>query len=101
MASSRSYLQYVLDQLSFLDGISHRPMMGEYLLYYQGTLFGGIYDNRFLIKSTVSARRLLPYAVMESPYDGAKEMILITNTDREVLSELIPAVTADLMNKKG
>ena len=72
MASSKGYLKYVLDLLSELDDISYRAMMGEYVLYYRGRVFGGIYDDRFLIKPTESARRILPDADVEIPYDGAK-----------------------------
>ena len=63
MASSKEYLEFVLEQLSDLNGISHRAMMGEYVIYYQGKVIGGIYDDRFLVKTTDSARRLLPNAI--------------------------------------
>ena len=83
MASSKRYLEYVLDLLSELDDISYRAMMGEYVLYYRGRVFGGVYDDRFLIKPTESARRILPDADVEIPYDGAKGMLLVESEDRE------------------
>ena len=101
MASSKNYLYYILDQLSGLDEISHRAMMGEYIIYYQGKVIGGIYDDRFLIKPTSSAKALLTDAPMELPYDGAKEMILVEDPDnRELLERLIPAVAEELTAPK-
>ena len=82
MASTKSYLEYVLDLLSDLDDISCRAMMGEYVLYYQGRVFGGIYDDRFLVKPVKSAVSMLPDAERELPYDGAKEMLLVDTEDR-------------------
>ena len=97
MASSREYLDYVLDQLSPLDGISYKAMMGEYIIYYQGKIVGGIYDDRLLVKPTKSARALLPDAPFELPYEGAKEMLLVDELDdREFLAELVTAVADDL-----
>ena len=96
MASTKSYLEYVLDLLSDLDGISYRAMMGEYILYYQGRVFGGIYDDRFLIKPVKSAVAMLPDAEHEIPYDGAKEMILVDTEDRAFLKELIEAMYPEL-----
>lgn len=96
MASTKSYLEYVLDLLSDLDGISYRAMMGEYVLYYQGRVFGGIYDDRFLVKPVKSAVAMLPDAERELPYDGAKEMLLVDTEDREFLKELIKAMYAEL-----
>ncbi len=81
MASSKEYLEYILEQLRNLDEVTYRPMMGEYLLYYQGKNFGGIYDNRLLVKSVPSAMKMLPGSKKEPPYEGAKEMILISETD--------------------
>ena len=77
MASSNSYLEYVLDLLSGLDGITYRPMMGEYMLYYRGRIFGGIYDDRFLVKPVKAAIEMMPDAEYEIPYEGAKEMLLV------------------------
>lgn len=97
MASTKDYLQYILDELSFLDGISSKPMMGEYLLYLDGKLFGGIYDNRLLLKATPSALALLPSATLQTPYDGAKPMFFIDNLDdKPLLQSLILAVINDL-----
>ena len=78
MASSKGYLEYILNQLSELDDISNRAMMGEYILYYRGKVFGGIYDDRFLVKPTKSALALMPEAERELPYEGAKEMLNCT-----------------------
>lgn len=97
MASTKDYLDYVLEQLSEVEEISYRAMMGEYILYCQGKVFGGIYDNRFLIKPTASAKRMLPDAPTELPYEGAKEMLLIEDMeDRELLRELIGAMVNEL-----
>ena len=97
MASSKAYLEFVLDQLSGMEGISRKTMMGEYLLYCEGKLFGGIYDDRFLVKDTDAARRLMPDAPREVPYDGAKEMLLVEEIDnRAFLAELVSAMTAEL-----
>ena len=96
MASSKEYLDYLLEQIA-LPEASVRAMMGEYLIYYQGRLIGGVYDNRFLVKPTPAAKRLLPEASFALPYEGAKEMLLVEDTDdRELLGELLPAVAADL-----
>ena len=101
MASGKDYLAYILEQLSGLDDIRYRPMMGEYLLYYQGKLVGGIYDDRLLVKPTPSAKALLPEAPFALPYDGAKEMLLVEETDdRELLAALAAAVAADLSASK-
>ena len=77
MASSKEYLDFVLEQLSGLDGISCRPMMGEYILYCQGRVIGGIYDDRFLVKPVKAAAERMPDALRELPYEGAKEMLLV------------------------
>ena len=96
MASTKSYLEYVLDLLSELDGISYRAMMGEYVLYYQGRVFGGIYDDRYLIKPVKAAVSMLPEAEHEIPYNGAKELILVDTEDRAFLKELIEAMYPEL-----
>ena len=100
MASSREYLDFILDQLSGLEGVSHRAMMGEYLIYYQGKLVGGIYDDRLLVKPTASAKGMLPDSPLELPYEGAKEMLLADWDDREALRALVEAVAADLPEGK-
>ena len=97
MSSSREYLEYVLDQLSELNGVSHRAMMGEFIIYYQGRIVGGIYDDRFLVKPTEAAKRLLPNAPREIPYPGAKEMLLAEDVDhRGVLCALLEAIADEL-----
>lgn len=101
MASSKEYLEYILEQLSGLEEISYREMMGEYILYYRGKIIGGIYDNRFLIKPVNAARALMPDARMEIPYDGAKEMLLVDNVDDTAfLKVLIEAIYPELPEKK-
>ncbi|MBR6045207.1 MAG: TfoX/Sxy family protein [Ruminococcus sp.] len=97
MASSKGYLEYVLEQLSGLSDISYRPMMGEFILYYLGRVIGGIYDDRLLVKPTASAKRLMPDAPMELPYEGAKEMLLVEDIDdRERLTRLFEAMLPEL-----
>lgn len=97
MASSKEYLDFILDQLSELDGISWRKMMGEYILYRHGKIVGGIYDDRFLVKPTRSAAAMMPDAGREIPYEGAKEMLLVDNVEnREFLRELLEAMDGEL-----
>ena len=96
MASSKDYLDLILDQLSGLDEITYKAMMGEYILYYRGRIFGGIYDDRFLVKPTQSAKRMMPEADLELPYEGAKEMLLVDMEDRAFLKELIEAMYPEL-----
>ena len=97
MASSRDYLDFVLEQLAELDEVSWRAMMGEYLLYYRGKLIGGVYDDRFLVKPTASARAMLPEAARETPYEGAKEMLLVDRVeDRTFLRDLLEAMYPEL-----
>lgn len=101
MASSKDYLDYILEQLSELNDITHRAMMGEYVLYYRGKVFGGIYDDRFLVKPTKTAIAMMPDAELELPYEGAKEMILVDDVDnREFLRELVEAMYEDLTAPK-
>ena len=101
MASSKDYLEFILEQLSGLNEITHRSMMGEYILYYRGKVFGGIYDDRFLVKPTKSAKAMMPDADMELPYEGAKEMILVYDVDdREFLRELVEAIYEELPASK-
>ena len=101
MASTKEYLDFVLEQLSGLDEISYRTMMGEYILYYHSKVFGGIYDDRLLVKPVPAAVKLMPDASMELPYDGAKEMILVDDVDnREFLCELIGSIWEELPEKK-
>ena len=94
MASSKDYLVYVLDLLSNIDNINYKKMMGEYLLYFDGVLFGGIYDDRFLIKKTPSINK---YGFKEEiPYDGAKSMYLIDIEDSRLIKEIILELVNDL-----
>ncbi len=96
MATSKGYLEYVLEQLSGLPEISHRAMMGEYVLYYRDKVIGGIYDDRLLLKPTKAAETMLPGAERDIPYDGAKEMLLVDVDDRELLTKLIEAMYPEL-----
>ena len=92
MASSEGYLRYVLDQLSGTDGITYRPMMGEYILYINRKVFGGIYDDRLLVKAIPAAAALLPDAPEEIPYPGARPMLMPDADDRELLTALAAAM---------
>lgn len=97
MASSKSYLDFILEQLSELEDISYRAMMGEYILYYRGKIVGGIYDDRFLVKPTKSAVEMMPNADMELPYEGAKEMLLVDDVEnKDFLRELLEAMYDEL-----
>ena len=97
MASSKEYLEFIMEQLSGLDEISCRAMMGEYIIYYRGKIVGGIYDDRFLVKPVKAARELMPEADLELPYDGAKEMLLVDNVDdKAFLKELLEGMYDEL-----
>ncbi|MBP5492250.1 MAG: TfoX/Sxy family protein [Clostridiales bacterium] len=97
MASSKEYLEFVLEQLSGLEDITYKAMMGEFILYYHGKIVGGIYDDRFLVKNVNSARKLMPDAELELPYEGAKEMLLVDNVEnREFLEELLGSMYPEL-----
>lgn len=101
MASNKEYLAFILEQLSDVSGVTHRAMMGEYIIYLNGKIVGGIYDDRFLVKKTEAAERLMPEAPLESPYEGAKPMYLVDNVDnRKFLRELLEAVYAELPEPK-
>ena len=96
MASTKEYLNFILEQLSGLDGITFKQMMGEFLLYYRGKLVGGIYDDRLLVKPVKAAIEYLPNATYSLPYEGAKEMLLVDNVDdREYLTGLFEAMYGD------
>ena len=98
MASSKEYLEFVLDGCS---GLSARAMMGEYVLYYDGKVVGGIYDNRLLVKPTPSAVALMSEAPRELPYEGAKEMLLVENVeDRDLLNKLFESMYEELPEPK-
>ena len=97
MASSKEYLHFILEQLSDLDDVSYRPMMGEFILYYRGKIIGGIYDDRLLVKKTTAALELMPAAICNLPYQGAKEMLLVDEVDsKEFLTKLFEAMYDDL-----
>lgn len=97
MASSKDYLEYVLEQLSETGDVTSRAMMGEYILYFRGKIIGGMYDNRLLVKPVKAARRMMPDASEELPYDGAKPMLMVENIeDREFLKELFEAMYDEL-----
>ena len=101
MASTKEYLDFVLEQLSELDEVSSRAMMGEYILYYRGKVFGGIYDDRLLVKPVPAALKLMPDVELELPYDGAKEMLLVDDIDnREFLCELVRSIWEKLPSPK-
>lgn len=101
MSSSKEYLNFILEQLSELDGITHKTMMGEYIIYLHGKIIGGIYDNRFLVKPTKSAKELMPNASLEQPYEGAKPMLMVDNIDdREFLIRLLNAMFDELPESK-
>lgn len=97
MASSKEYLEFILEQLSELDDISYRAMMGEYIIYYRDKIVGGIYDDRLLVKPTESAAAYMPLASYEKPYENAKEMLLVDNVDdKEYLAGLFDAMYDEL-----
>lgn len=105
MSTTKEYLGFILDQLSLLDGITHRQMMGEYIIYHHGKIAAYLCDNRLLVKPVPSAARLMPDAVYEPPYNGAKDMLLVGNVDdREFLKtlfeEMYPELPAPKSKKK-
>ena len=90
MPSSKEYLEYVMDQLSGLQDVTYKAMMGEYIIYYRGKIVGGIYDDRFLVKPVKASLEMMPDAEMEIPYEGAKAMILVDDVEnRSFLTELL------------
>lgn len=94
MATNNEYLLYVLELLREVKGITYKKMMGEYILYKDGIIFGGIYDNRFLIKKSKS---LLSYNLKEAiPYPSAKPMYIVDSEDPEEINDLIRVVISDL-----
>ena len=102
MASSKDFLQFVLDQLSLLEDITYRAMMGEFILYYRGRIVGGVYDDRLLVKPTASATALMPSAPREAPYEGAKDMLLVEQLDdRDFLAALFRAMYDELPAPKA
>ena len=109
MASSKEYLDFIMDQLSDLEDVKVRAMMGEYIIYYREKIVGGIYDDRFLVKPVPAAVALMPEAQKELPYEGAKEMLLVDEVDnREFMCNLLramydelPAPKKNLNNNEG
>ena len=101
MASTKEYLEFVLEQLSLLDDITYKAMMGEFIIYYRGKIVGGVYDNRFLVKNVKSAREKMPEAALELPYEGAKEMLLVDDVEnKNFLRELFDAMFEELPEPK-
>ena len=101
MASSKEYLEYILEQLSDLEDVTYRAMMGEYIIYYRRKIVGGIYDDRFLVKPVKSAVEMMPNAKMELPYEGTKEMLLVDDVeDGNFLKKLLEAMYDDLPPSK-
>ncbi len=101
MSSSKEYLEFILEQLSGLDDVIYRAMMGEYIIYYRGKVVGGIYDDRFLVKPTESATAMMPNATMEIPYEGAKGMLLVDNVENKIfLQELLKTIYNELPEPK-
>lgn len=101
MASSKEYLHFILEQLSDLDEVSSRAMMGEFVLYYRGRIFGGICDDRLLVKPVPAAQRLMPDASREPPYEGAKDMLLVEDVDdRFFLQDLVVSMYDELPEPK-
>lgn len=101
MSSSKEYLNFILEQLSELEDITYRAMMGEYIIYYHGKIVGGIYDDRFLVKPVRSAIEYMPNANYELPYDGAKKMLLVDDVDnKEYLTGLFNSMYDELPTPK-
>ena len=101
MASSKEYLHFILEQLSDLESVSYRSMMGEFILYDRGKIVGGIYDDRLLVKKTTSALKLMPAAICDLPYEGAKEMLLVDEIDSKAfLTKLFKAMYDELLSPK-
>lgn len=101
MASSREYLDFILEQLSDLEEISYRAMMGEFIIYYRGKIVGGIYDDRLLVKPIYSAKSLMPTASYEVPYEGAKKMLLVNDVDsKNFLTRLFDSMYDELPARK-
>ena len=99
MATSKEYKDFILEQLDLLNDITCKPMMGEFLLYYNGLLFGGIYDDRLLVKIVESNKK---YNMKEQiPYEGAKNMFLVDDVDnKELLKEIVIETCKGLPLKK-
>ncbi len=102
MASSKQYLDFIMDQCAGAGDVACKAMMGEYILYCQGKIVGGVYDDRFLVKITPASLAMMPDAPREIPYEGAKEMLLVEDVDdRDFLAALLPAVADELPMPKN
>lgn len=100
MASSKEFLDFVMEQFMYIDDVTYKKMFGEYLFYRNGIIFGGIYDDRFLIKITKAGTRLMPDCEKGIPYEGAKEMYSVDNVDnREFLAELVTETCKELNSR--
>lgn len=101
MASSKEYLDFILEQLSELEDVTYKAMMGEYIIYYRGKIVGGIYDDRLLVKPVKSAISFMPDAIYEFPYEGAKEMLLVNDVDnKDFLTKLFKSMYEELPTQK-
>jgi tfoX N-domain family protein len=101
MASNKEYLDFILEQLTGIEDISYRAMMGEYILYYKNKVIGGLYDNRFLLKITESSEKIMPNAKIEIPYEGAKGMLLVDDSEsKELLADLFEKMYEELSMPK-
>lgn len=101
MASSKDFLEYILDRLSELEDITHRSMIGEYIIYYKGKIAAYVCDNRLLVKPVEAAKNMIPQAIYEPPYEGAKDMILVENTDdKQFMTSLFQAMYGQLPEPK-
>ena len=101
MASSKDFLEFVLEQLGNLHDITYRAMMGEFIIYYRNKIIGGIYDNRLLVKPMESVFKIIPHATMEIPYPGGKPMIMIPDVENpELLAEVFNLLYSELPNRK-
>lgn len=97
MATSKEYIDFIIDQLSLLDGITFRKMMGEYIIYLNEKIAAYVCDERLLVKITPTAQKMLPTAPVEPPYPGAKDMLLVENVDnREFLAKLFTALEPEM-----
>lgn len=102
MSTSKEYLNFILDQMSLIDGVTYKQMMGEYIIYIGGKIAAYLCDNRLLVKPVLNAIKMLPNAKYEPHYEGAKDMILVENVDdKEFLKQLFEAVYTQLSEQKS
>lgn len=101
MSTSKEYLEFISEQLSEIDGITHKMMMGEYIIYHHGKIAAYLCDDRLLIKPVPSAVKMMPDAQREPPYEGAKDMLLCDNVDdKDFLKALFEAIYPELPEPK-